>query len=241
MAGLVVEHALVDRLGLDVHLLDLFIGGDGAVAVDDGLGSHGRVGREQGIQQAGDDRSQGESSVENNVGRVDQREDKGVGARVVEHVSEDSRDDRGAGTEGKGSRNNETLTAGPGEEGQDADSRDNDAGEEESSHASEDCVGNHEEEGSELGEDTHEDQEEAAHVTGHGVGAAGQGDDSIVLGVAGHGRVHEERGQHASNTVGEDTALETRLELTTLNGQLGNLAGSGDVTNGLDHGQGVRD
>lgn len=48
-------------------------------------------------------------------------------------------------------------------------------------HASQDGGGDGDEGGGELGEDAHDDEEEAGGVAGLAVGAAGEGNDAIVL------------------------------------------------------------
>lgn len=128
-------------------------------------------------------------------------------------------------------------------------------------HASQDGRGDGDKGGGELGEDAHDDEEEAGGVAGFAVGAAGEGDDAVVLLFVNtaiqpcsrgskiqpgegdnaylrksrHGRNSAQPGQHPIKPVRQHPALNPRIEQSPLNLQPRNIARGRDIANRLHH------
>ncbi|KAL8935774.1 MAG: hypothetical protein Q9211_004524, partial [Gyalolechia sp. 1 TL-2023] len=142
---------------------------------------------------------------------------------------------RGAEAERHGSREDEAVAPGEGDGGDDADAGDGDGGEEEGGHAAEDGAGDRDEGGGEFGEDAHDEEEEAARVARFAVGAAGQGDDAVVLGEGAERGDGQEAGEEAVEAVGEDAALDAGIKEFAFDFEAGDIAGRGDVADGFHH------
>ena len=154
---------------------------------------------------------------------------------IRENVGEPIRDEDGAEPEREGRGQNEAITPGEWHSRDDADTGDGDGAEEKSREAAEDRVGDGDEGGGELGEDAHDGEEETGGVAGLAVRAAGQGDDTVVLGEGGHGGDGAEAGEEAVEAVGQYTTLDARVEEFTLDFQPRHIACGRDVADGFHH------
>jgi hypothetical protein len=87
-----------------------------------------------------------------------------------------------------------------------SDTRNSDSREEESGHSTKDSAGDCDKCCGKLREDTHDDQPEAAKVSGFAVGTAGECNDSVVLCKGGHWSDGAKTGKDTVQTIGQDTA-----------------------------------
>ena len=154
---------------------------------------------------------------------------------VREHVREPVGDQDGTETEGQGRRQDEPIAPRERHGRDDADARDGHGAEQEGRQAAEDRVGDRDQGRGELGEDAHDEEEEAGRVAGFAVRAAGQGDDAVVLGEGGHGRDGAEAGDQAVEAVGEDAALDAGVEESAFDFESRHVAGGGDVADCFHH------
>lgn len=108
---------------------------------------------------------------------------------------------------------------------------DGNSAEEERGHSAEDWGGNRDEGSSKLGKDSHDDEEEAAHVTSLAIGAASEGNDTVVLSKARHGSHGHESRQAAGDTVSEDTTLDARFVDLAVDFEARHITGGRDIAN----------
>mmetsp|Transcript_6614 Transcript_6614/g.17747 ORF Transcript_6614/g.17747 Transcript_6614/m.17747 type:complete len:345 (-) Transcript_6614:310-1344(-) len=143
-----------------------------------------------------------------------------------------------AEAEAQRDRHDEPVAPGPDAVtgGIDVDAGDQDVGEEEGGHAAQDAVRDRGDEGAELGEAAPDDEPDGArHPRGPG-GAAGDGDDAVVLRESGvRGRRHEDR-EDAVHAVRQDAALDPRVRVLVLDGEPRNVEGRLDVSDRLHRG-----
>ena len=96
------------------------------------------------------------------------------------------------------------------------------AREQERRHASQNGVWNGEEHTRDFADDAEEDEEEAAPASGASVGAARDGDHTVVLGEYGEGRYGEEGGEEASDAI---SLVEKKLMNSYRQGEDANARG----------------
>ncbi|KAL8688932.1 MAG: hypothetical protein Q9218_005279, partial [Villophora microphyllina] len=145
---------------------------------------------------------------------------------ICEDVLKPIGHERGAEAESEGGGEDEAVSTGEGNSGDDADAAYRDGGEEE---------GDGDEGGGEFAEDTHHQQKEAGGVAGLAVRAAGEGDDAVVLGEGGERGYGQETREESVEAVGEDAALDAGVEEGAFDFETGDVAGRGDVTDGFHH------
>lgn len=137
-------------------------------------------------------------------------------------------------TEGQAGGEDEAVPAGKGHASRyDCDARNGHRAKEERGHAAQDGRWDGDESSGKLCKDAHDEEEEAAGVAGSAVGTAGEGDDAVVLRKGAHGRDGHEGGETAVEAIGEDSALDAGLEYHAVDLEAGNIAGGGDVADGL--------
>lgn len=158
-----------------------------------------------------------------------------VVALVGEDVVEPGWDQGGAQASDQGAREDKSVSSGHWGGGNDADTGDGDRGEQEGGHSTEHGLRDGSECGSKLGEDAHDDEEEATEVACSSVGTLCDGDDTVVLGKRGHGGTGEQVGEQAVEAVGQHTALDSGVVHFALHLEPGHIAGCGDVPDGLHH------
>ena len=143
-----------------------------------------------------------ETRLQHQYYRVEETQLGLIAPLVRKHVREPIGHQDGAEAQRRARGQDEAVPARKGDGGDDADARDGDGGEEEGRQAAEYGVRDRDERGGELGEDAHDDEEEAGAVARLAVRAARQGDDTVVLGEGGHGGDGAEGGDEAIEAVG---------------------------------------
>lgn len=155
--------------------------------------------------------------------------------RVREDVRKPIRDQDGAETERKRRSQYEAVAPGERHGRDDTYARDGDRAEEQGRQATEDGARDCDERGGEFGEDAHEEEEEAAGVTGFTVRATCEGDNAVILRKGRHGRYSAEAGDETVETVGEDAALHPRIEEFAFDFYARHVACGGDVADYFHH------
>lgn len=145
-------------------------------------------------------------------------------------------DKRGAVAKGKASGQDEAVATGEGHRRDDTDTGDGHGAEQERGHTAQHGTGDGNQRSGKLGEDAHDDEPEAASVSGLAVGAARESDDAVVLRERAHGRDGAEASDDAVQTVREDTTLDAGIEEVAIHFEAGHIAGGGDVADGF-HGE----
>lgn len=111
------------------------------------------------------------------------------------------------------------------------DTRDCDGAEQEGCHAPEYSTWNGDEGCSELAEDTHDEQPEAAGVASFAVGAASKRNHTVVLREGGHRSDRAETCDNAVQTVCKHAALDPAVEELAIDFEARDIASSRDITN----------
>lgn len=186
------------------------------------------------VEDHADESRDGETSLHDEDDGVEEALEGAVSPIVAEDVGEVRGDEGGAVTEGETGGKDEAVAASEDDTaGDDSHTGDGDGGEEEGCHATEDGRGDGDEGGGELGKDTHDDEEHAAGEASLAVGAAGEGNDTVVLGKDTHGGDGHESGEQATETVSEDATLDSRFVEAARDFELGDIASGRDVTDGF--------
>ncbi|KAJ6437407.1 hypothetical protein O9K51_09963 [Purpureocillium lavendulum] len=231
--GASVKSAPRRRIRLHVLALALGLGTVDELDVG-GINVLLHLGRQHEVEQHADDGGDGEARLHDEDDGAEEALQRVVVALVGEDVVKVLGHESRAVAQRQARRQDEARAAVEGGAADDnGHTGDGDGGEEEGGHAAEDGLGDGDEGSGELGEDAHDDEEEAAGDAGGAVGAAGEGDDAVVLGEAAHGRHGHEGGDDAVEPVGEQAALDARLVGAALDLEAREVAGGGDVADGL--------
>ena len=206
-------------------LIRLISGGDGII----------HLLRQKKVQNHADNSADGKASLHDEGDGIQETLERPVVAVVGEDVVKVRGDEGSAVAEREACGEDEAAAAvervlGSGDDGH---ARDGDGTEEEGRHTTKNSGGDSDERGGELGEDAHDDEANAAHVARLAVRAAREGDDTVVLGEAGHGRDGHEGGEAPGETVRKHTALDARLVDFAVDVETRDVAGGGDVADGL--------
>ena len=154
---------------------------------------------------------------------------------VRKHEREPVRDQNGTEPQRHGRRQDEPIAPREWHGRDDTHARNGHGAEEEGRQTAEHRVRNRHERRRELGEDAHDEEEKAGGVAGLAVRAAGQGDDAVVLREGGHGRDGAEARDEAVEAVGQDAALDPRVEEGAFDLEARHVARGADVADGLHH------
>lgn len=176
----------------------------------------------------------GKASLHDEDNGIEEALERLVSARISKNVVEIRRHQSCTVAEGQAGSEDEAVPAGEGHATRyDCDARNGHRAEEERGHAAQDGWWDGDEGSSKLCKDAHDKQEEAAGIASSAVGAAGEGDDAVVLRKGAHWRYGHEGCETAVEAVGQDSSLDARLEYHAIDFKVGDVAGGGDVSNGL--------
>lgn len=139
----------------------------------------------------------------------------------------------GAEADGHASGQDEAIAAREWYSRDNADTGDSDGAEEESRHATKHGAWNRNERSGELGEDAHNKQPEAASIASRTVGASSERNDTVVLCEGGHGSDGAETSNDSIEAIGQNAALDARVEELAVHFKAGHIASSSDITDGL--------
>jgi hypothetical protein len=137
--------------------------------------------RQDQIQDETQESSYGEPSLHNELNGVEEAHKSGIVAFVGEYVAEPSWDQCGTKTQRHRRSQNEAVPASERDCADNSDTGHGDRRKEEGCHPAQHAARNCNQRRRKLGENAHDDEEEAATVTGLAIGALGEGDDAVVL------------------------------------------------------------